>query len=52
MITHRTNVLGAMDKLMVLRDGAQVMFGPLGQVLAELQKAQQAIAPQPAATPA
>ncbi|MBV2135002.1 type I secretion system permease/ATPase [Pseudomonas sp. MAP12] len=52
VITHRTNILVAMDKLMVLRDGAQVMFGPLGQVLAELQKAQQVIAPQPAATPA
>ena len=39
-----------MDKLMVLRDGALAMYGPIGQVLAELQKAQQATTPQPAVT--
>ncbi len=50
VITHRTNVLVAMDKLMVLRDGALAMYGPIGQVLAELQKAQQATTPQPAVT--
>jgi len=49
VITHRTNVLAALDKLMVLRDGMLVTFGPLGQVLAELQKAQQT-ATQAAAT--
>lgn len=41
VITHRTNVLAAVDKLMVLREGALAMFGPRDQVLAELQKAQQ-----------
>lgn len=46
VITHRTSVLGAVDKLMVLRDGALAMFGPRDQVLAELQKAQQAAVAQ------
>ncbi|MCQ4347247.1 type I secretion system permease/ATPase [Pseudomonas stutzeri] len=45
VITHRTNVLANLDKLMVLRDGMLVTFGPLGQVLADLQKAQQSVAP-------
>lgn len=48
VITHRTSVLGAVDKLMVLRDGALAMFGPRDQVLVELQKAQQAAVAQPA----
>ncbi len=48
VVTHRTSVLGAVDKLMVLRDGALAMFGPRDQVLVELQKAQQAAAVQPA----
>lgn len=46
VITHRTSVLGAVDKLMVLRDGALAMFGPRDQVLGELQKAQQSAAVQ------
>ena len=46
VITHRTSVLGAVDKLMVLRDGALAMYGPRDQVLAELQKAQQAAVAQ------
>ena len=41
MITHRPNILSVVDKLMVIRDGALIMFGPRDQVLAELQKAQQ-----------
>lgn len=48
VITHRTSVLGAVDKLMVLRDGALAMFGPRDQVLVELQKAQQAAVAKPA----
>lgn len=49
VITHRPSILGVVDKLMVLRDGALVMFGPRDAVLAELQKAQQQAAnPQPA----
>jgi ATP-binding cassette subfamily C protein EexD len=42
VITHRTSVLAAVDTLLVLREGTQVMFGPRDQVLAELQKAQNA----------
>lgn len=41
VITHRPNILSVVDKLMVIRDGALIMFGPRDQVLAELQKAQQ-----------
>jgi ATP-binding cassette subfamily C protein EexD len=44
VITHRTSVLNALDKLMVLRDGALAMFGPRDKVLAELSKAQQSAA--------
>ena len=37
--THRTNLLAAMDKLLVLRDGQVAAFGPRDEVLAALQKA-------------
>lgn len=47
VITHRTSVLNVLDKLMVLREGALMMFGPRDQVLAELSKAA-----QPKAAPA
>lgn len=47
VITHRTSVLNVLDKLMVLREGALMMFGPRDQVLAELTKAA-----QPKAAPA
>ena len=46
VITHRTSVLSAVDKLMVLRDGTLAMFGPRDLVLAELQKVQQAASAQ------
>ena len=46
VITHRPNVLAEVDKLMVLREGALVIFGPRVQVLVELQKAQLAAASQ------
>ncbi len=52
VMTHRTSVLGVADKMLVIRDGAQQLFGPRDQVLAELQKAHQpapvAAAPGPA----
>lgn len=41
VITHRTSVLQAADKMLVLRDGAVAAFGPRDAVLAALQKAQQ-----------
>ncbi|HEX6979324.1 MAG TPA: type I secretion system permease/ATPase, partial [Alphaproteobacteria bacterium] len=34
VVAHRTNVLTKLDKLMILRDGRVVMFGPRAEVLA------------------
>jgi len=45
IISHRTMVLGSVDKLLVLKEGATLAFGPRDQVLAALAQAQQ----QPAA---
>ncbi len=36
LVTHRPNVLAVVDKLMVLQDGTQKMFGPRDQVLKAL----------------
>lgn len=54
IMTHRMSVLAVVDKLLVLRDGTQQVFGPRDEVLAALQKAAQqaqpgaqAPAPQP-----
>jgi ATP-binding cassette subfamily C exporter for protease/lipase len=41
VITHRTSVISATTKLLLLRDGIAQMFGPTEQVLAELAKASQ-----------
>lgn len=42
VITHRTNVLAAVDKLLVLGEGMVQLFGPRDEVLAALaQRAQQ-----------
>lgn len=47
LITHRTSVLRAVDKLMLLRDGQVQMFGRRDEVLAALTKAaQQSGSPQ------
>lgn len=45
VITHRPSVLNTVDKLMVIRDGALMMFGPRDQVLAELNKPKQPAVP-------
>ena len=52
VITHRTSVLPQANKLLMLREGQVVMFGPRDEVLAALQKAQaeQQGLPPPAAT--
>lgn len=50
IVTHRVSVLAQVEKLLVMREGALVMFGPRDPVLAELNKATKA--PQPAAKPA
>lgn len=38
LITHRTNIIGATTKLLLLRDGVAEMYGPTQQVLAALQE--------------
>lgn len=42
VITHRTSVLAACDKLMILRDGQMQAFGPRDEVLQALKKAMEA----------
>ena len=49
VMTHRTKVLAQADKILVLRDGAQLAFGPRDEILANLQKAAQQAAAQHAA---
>jgi len=39
LITHRTNVLATVDALLVLRDGALVLYGPRDEVMARLNSA-------------
>ncbi|KRC28022.1 type I secretion system permease/ATPase [Acidovorax sp. Root217] len=54
IMTHRMSVLAVVDKLLVLRDGTQQVFGPRDEVLAALNKAAQqaqAEAQAPAAQP-
>lgn len=41
IVTHRTTVLGATTKLLLLRDGVAQGFGPRGQVLQAMAQAQQ-----------
>lgn len=43
IITHRTSILNAVDKLMVLREGAIQLFGERDQVLAALTQSVQAM---------
>ncbi|MBW7901800.1 MAG: type I secretion system permease/ATPase [Rhodocyclaceae bacterium] len=49
LITHRTNILSVVDKMLVLRDGQAQLFGPRDEVLAALSGNN---APRPAAVPA
>jgi ATP-binding cassette subfamily C protein len=55
VITHKLNLLGVSDKVLVMRDGAVEMFGPRVAVLDRLGGAVQTSAParadgQPTAT--
>lgn len=38
VVTHRTNIVGVVDKLMVLREGVVQLFGPRDEVLAALTR--------------
>jgi ABC-type protease/lipase transport system fused ATPase/permease subunit len=38
MISHRPNTLGAVDKLLVLKDGVVESFGPRNEVIARLTR--------------
>ena len=50
VITHRTSVLSVTDRLLVLRDGTQQLYGPTAEVLQKLRPAAVQAAPA-AATP-
>lgn len=45
MVTHKPGLLQSMDKILVLQDGRNVLFGPRDQVFAKLSGAQQQPAP-------
>ena len=47
VMTHRTSILGVADKMLLMRDGAQQMFGPRDEVLKALQPQAQQTTPQP-----
>jgi PrtD family type I secretion system ABC transporter len=52
MISHRPNTLGAVDKLLFLREGAAEMFGPRDEVIARLTRPTTPLQPVPAKTTA
>lgn len=55
LITHRTSIISAVDKLLLLVDGAVQLYGPRDQVLQALQQRPQAATPSvsaPGITPA
>jgi len=42
IITHRPGILGILDKLLILKDGSTVTFGPRDEVMQQLQQQAQA----------
>jgi ABC-type protease/lipase transport system fused ATPase/permease subunit len=51
VITHRTNLLGIADLMLLLMGGEVKLFGPAKEVLATLKKPPQPQAPTRAAVP-
>lgn len=51
VITHRTSVLSVTDRLLVLRDGTQQLYGPTAEVLQKLMPAAAAPVQASAASP-
>ncbi|TQV61912.1 MAG: type I secretion system permease/ATPase [Halothiobacillaceae bacterium] len=45
LITHRPSIIGAVDLVLLLKEGAVAAFGPRDQVLSALQQAQQVASP-------
>ena len=43
VITHRTTLMAAVDKLMVMAEGKTMMFGPRDEVQAALKKANEEV---------
>ncbi len=41
IVTHRNNILGQLDKLLILNDGLLALYGPRNDVIAHLQQQQQ-----------
>ena len=52
IVAHRTGVLGAVDKLMLLREGRIELYGPRDAVIARLNAAAPGQITAPAAAPA
>lgn len=52
VMTHRTSVLGVVDKMLVLRDGLAQMFGPRDDVLKALSEAAAKARPPSVSAPA
>ena len=51
IITHKTSLLAAVDKLLVVQDGTLVAFGPRDAVMAQLMKQQPGPPPGPQPSP-
>lgn len=45
LVTHRTNIISSVDKILLLRDGQVAAFGPRDQVIAALAQTARANAP-------
>jgi len=50
LVAHRTGILNAADKLLVLREGSVEMFGPRDDVIARLQQQEKGSRPGPRPT--